>query len=316
MPAAPPASADEIGRSVIFLPSATDSEQTKNEARKGAGEGNPMTLQALVMHSDDADREVAEDVVAELRRLEVHVAQPLPPETPVILVGATPQPDLVARLRSKCRRVIAISSTPDPSTWSLLDAGASDVLDLNAETASAVAARLARWSAIDAIVASDLVRNNLVGRDHRWVQALEQLVELARFGTRSVLITGQSGTGKEMAARLVHTLDPRPDKGQLVILDCTTIVPSLSGSELFGHAKGAFTGAARDRAGAFKLADGGPLFLDEIGALPLALQSELLRVVQEGTFKPVGSDRWEHASFRLVCATNRDLVAMQASDDF
>ena len=89
-------------------------------------------------------------------------------------------------------------------------------------------------------------------------------------------------------------------------------MPSLSGSEFFGHEKGAFTGAAAARDGAFELADGGTLFLDEVGELPVTLQAELLRVIQEGTFKRVGSNTWRKSSFRLVCATNRDLAAEQA----
>src|SRR6185295_226461 len=113
--------------------------------------------------------------------------------------------------------------------------------------------------------------------------------------------------GKELLARVIHALDPRPDKGELVVLDCTTIVPELSGSEFFGHERGAYTGAVGPRDGAFALAHGGTLFLDEIGELPLALQAQLLRVVQEGTYKRVGGNAWHKASFRLVCATNRDL---------
>jgi transcriptional regulator with GAF, ATPase, and Fis domain len=276
-----------------------------------------MTMQALVVRTEDAHEEVVGHLSAELRHLDVQVDPPFPPGAPVVAVGADAQPDFVARLRAAGhRRVIAVTTTPAAPSGSLLGAGASDVIDLGDQTALAVAARIRRWQAVDAIVSSDLVRNNLVGASGRWLSALEQLAEIARFSSRSVLITGPSGTGKEMAARLVHTLDRRPHKGQLVILDCTTIVASLSGSELFGHAKGAFTGAASERAGAFKLADKGTLFLDEIGELPAPLQSELLRVIQEGTYKPVGSDRWEHTSFRLVCATNRDLVAMQAAEDF
>ena len=275
-----------------------------------------MTLRAAVLPSADPDRPSCHELAAQLEELDVHVDNPAPDDAPVVVVGSHTPPELIARLRRHTRRVIAVSTNGDTYTWSLLSAGASDVLAFDGETAAAVAARLERWAAIDSMVASDLVRNNLVGAEPVWLRALEQLVEIARFSHRSVLITGESGTGKEMAARLVHTLDPRPAKGQLVILDCTTIVPSLSGSELFGHAKGAFTGAARDRAGAFKLADGGTLLLDEIGELPFSLQSDLLRAIQEGTYKPVGSDRWERASFRLVCATNRDLLAMQATNQF
>ena len=122
-----------------------------------------------------------------------------------------------------------------------------------------------------------------------------------------MLVTGESGTGKERVAQLIHELDPRPNKGKLVVLDCSTVVPSLSGSEFFGHEKGAFTGAAAAREGAFELANGGTLFLDEVGELTVALQAELLRVIQEGTFKRVGSNMWRKSTFRLVCATNRDV---------
>ena len=142
-----------------------------------------------------------------------------------------------------------------------------------------------------------------------WRSALRDIVEVGYFSDVDVLISGESGTGKELAAQLIHTLDQRPGKQDLVVVDCTTIVPSLSGSELFGHERGAFTGAVAAREGAFALADGGTLLLDEVGELPQELQAELLRVVQEGTYKRVGSNRWQKTRFRLVCATNRDLEA-------
>jgi transcriptional regulator with GAF, ATPase, and Fis domain len=121
------------------------------------------------------------------------------------------------------------------------------------------------------------------------------------------LILGESGTGKEMAARLIHQFDNRPYKQDLTLLDCSSIVPELSGSEFFGHEKGAFTNAINAREGVFATGDKGTLFLDEIGELPLHLQAELLRVVQEGTYKRVGSNQWRKTDFRLVSATNRDL---------
>ena len=93
-----------------------------------------------------------------------------------------------------------------------------------------------------------------------------------------------------------------------MILDCSNIVPELSGSEFFGHERGAFTGASAERQGAFALANGGTLFLDEIGELPLTLQAQLLRVIQERMYKRVGGNSWHRTAFRLVCATNRDLL--------
>jgi transcriptional regulator with GAF, ATPase, and Fis domain len=145
---------------------------------------------------------------------------------------------------------------------------------------------------------------------------LRQLVEVAAFSQAGVLLLGQSGTGKEAAARTVHALDRRPKKAPLVTVDCTTLTPELLGSELFGHERGAFTGATASRDGAIALADGSTLFLDEVGDLPLALQPQLLRVLQERTYKPVGANYWKTSEFRLVCATNRQLEGDIASGRF
>jgi transcriptional regulator with GAF, ATPase, and Fis domain len=219
------------------------------------------------------------------------------------------------------RRVVAIAVEENglagSSSWDLLAAGAADALTWNgATTAHELAARFQRWREVDEIVDSPIVRRNLVGDDLGWRLLLRGVVEVACFSAAPVLVTGESGTGKELIARLIHALDRRPDKGQLVVVDCTTVVPTLSGSEFFGHERGAFTGAVAEREGAFALADRGTLFLDEVGELPLSLQAELLRIVQEGSYKRVGSNRWLRASFRLVCATNRDLAAEQESGRF
>ncbi len=197
----------------------------------------------------------------------------------------------------------------DTGVWSLLRRGASDAFawdDIDDPIAQ-VAARLERWGRIDALIETPTVRNQLIGTSPAWLACLRQIVELSAFSDGPVLLLGESGTGKELLARLVHALDPRPDRRDLVVLDCTTVVPELSGSEFFGHDRGAFTGAATARDGAFALADGGTLFLDEVGELPLTLQAQLLRVVQERTYKRVGSNAWQRTSFRLICATHRDL---------
>lgn len=211
------------------------------------------------------------------------------------------------------RRLIAVSFGAGALTnalkWELLDAGAGDVLCAAEPTsAGSSAARFERWHAIDSELRSPEVVRHLVGGSRSWLRSLSGLVEAAKFGEEPVLVTGESGTGKELAARLIHALDPRTDKRQFVVIDCTTIVPALSGSELFGHEKGAYTGAASSRDGAFASADGGTLFLDEIGELPIEIQAALLRVIQEGIYKRVGSDTWRRANFRLVCATHRELT--------
>lgn len=224
--------------------------------------------------------------------------------------------------RDGTSRVVAVGLTqarlPAATRWKLIRAGASDAFawDDSGRPAAALAARLRRWAEVDELLESPLVRDNLVGVSACWRSTLRQVIEVARFTDASVLLVGESGTGKELAARLIHSLDAREKKGQLVVLDCTTVVPALSGSEFFGHERGAFTSAIAARDGAFALADGGTLFLNEVGELPLTLQAELLRVVQEHTYKRVGSNTWRQVNFRLVCATNRDLLAEEARGRF
>lgn len=218
-------------------------------------------------------------------------------------------------------RVLAVSlcALPPGEAWGLLAQGAADVTVFSGDLSAClerIAARLNRWAAIEEIVSSPLVTQNLVGKSPTFLHTVRQLIELARFTTAPVLLLGESGTGKELAARLVHALDTRPNKRELVVVDCTTLVAELSGSELFGHERGAFTGAASARDGACALADGGTLFLDEVGELPLNLQAQLLRVVQERTFKRVGGNSWLKTDFRLVCATNRDLLEEVARGNF
>ena len=131
-------------------------------------------------------------------------------------------------------------------------------------------------------------------------------VEAVAQTSASVLIQGESGTGKELVAHVIHARSPRSD-APLVKVNCASIPSELFESEFFGHVRGAFTGAHRDRAGRFQLADGGTLFMDEIGEIPLDLQGKLLRVLQEGEFEQVGGDRTRSVDVRVVAATNRDL---------
>jgi transcriptional regulator with GAF, ATPase, and Fis domain len=222
----------------------------------------------------------------------------------------------VLRETSSRSRVLAAGVHPLPRSrdvWSLLAAGAQDVVavqDDPAALAALVKARIDRWATVDGLLDSDWVTTRMIGRSPAWRSKLRELAEAARFTRSPILILGESGTGKEAAARMVHELDARPDKQRFVVLDCTTIVPELSGSEFFGHERGAFTGAVSQREGAFALANGGTLFLDEVGELPLPMQAQLLRVIQEHSFKRVGGNTWMRAEFRLVCATNRNLEQM------
>jgi DNA-binding NtrC family response regulator len=154
----------------------------------------------------------------------------------------------------------------------------------------------------------------LVGTSEGLKAALLQVQRVAPSES-TVLILGESGTGKELLARSVHQLSPRA-KGPFVAINCAAIPESLLENELFGHEKGAFTGASARKLGRVEMAQGGTLFLDEIGDLPLSLQPKILRLVQEKQFDRVGGTETRRVDLRLVTATNRDLKAMVASRDF
>lgn len=150
-----------------------------------------------------------------------------------------------------------------------------------------------------------LLRDRLIGQSAAIARVRDAIARVAPLPT-SVLLTGQSGTGKEVAARSLHTLSDRASK-PFVPVNCAAIPSDMIESELFGHLKGAFTGAARDREGLFLHAQGGTLFLDEIGELPAATQTKLLRVLEDRRVRPVGSEREVPVDLRFVFATNAEL---------
>ena len=156
--------------------------------------------------------------------------------------------------------------------------------------------------------------DSIVGESKALRAVLEQIEQVAPTSS-SVLIVGESGTGKEAMARAIHDLSPRCDR-PLIKVNCGAITPTLIESELFGHEKGAFTGANRQRQGHFELADGGTIFLDEISELPLEAQVKLLRVLQEHEFSRIGSERSIKVDVRVIAATNRDLVEMVEKGHF
>jgi transcriptional regulator with GAF, ATPase, and Fis domain len=156
--------------------------------------------------------------------------------------------------------------------------------------------------------------DDIVGRSPAIRQVLARVAQVAPMGT-TVLLLGETGTGKELLARAIHHRSPR-HSGPLIAVNCAALAPTLIESELFGHEKGAFTGATSARVGRFELAHGGTLFLDEIGELPLDLQAKLLRVLQDGEFQRVGGTRTVKVDVRILAATNRNLAQALAEGRF
>jgi DNA-binding NtrC family response regulator len=147
----------------------------------------------------------------------------------------------------------------------------------------------------------------------RRVEALVRKVAQQRV---SVLLNGESGVGKEVAAKLIHSLDPRANKKEFIAVNCAAIPETMLEAEFFGYEKGAFSGATRQHKGYLERADHGTLFLDEVGELPASMQAKLLRALQEKCFFRLGSEKTTHSDFRIIAATNRDLVADMNAGSF
>ena len=156
--------------------------------------------------------------------------------------------------------------------------------------------------------------DDIVGHSEPLLRTMRDVDQVAPADT-TVLILGETGTGKELVARAIHAASPRRDR-PFIKINCAAIPATLMESELFGHEKGAFTGAAKSRHGRFALADGGTIFLDEVGELPLDLQGKLLRVLQEKEFEPIGAMRTRKVDVRVLAATNRDLLQGVRSGEF
>ncbi len=157
-------------------------------------------------------------------------------------------------------------------------------------------------------------RQSIVGKSSA-IQSVFDIIDRVGPSATNILITGESGTGKEVVARALHNCGPRSAKS-FIAINCTAIPESLMESELFGHAKGSFTGAISDKKGLFEEAQGGTIFLDEIGDMDMGLQAKLLRVLQERTIKPVGSNQFKTIDVRVIAATHKDLKKAIANQTF
>ena len=158
-------------------------------------------------------------------------------------------------------------------------------------------------------------RTQIVGSSEA-MREVYDLIEQVAPARSTVLVTGESGTGKEVVARAIHFTSPRAESGQFVAVNCSNIPSELLESELFGHTKGAFTGAVAAKKGLFEVADGGSIFLDEISTIPPETQARLLRVIQEREFTPLGDTHPRRVDVRIIAATNTDLQRAVKSGEF
>ena len=251
---------------------------------------------------------IVQDIDAEPLFLFRAVPRPLlPPETvafialPIELNHVTVGVLACHRIRSRQRHL-----NDDIALLRVLATLAGQMLQLEALVAEQTRQLEARNAVLANALNAKTARYGLIGNSPPLLQALSELERVSQTQA-TVLLLGESGTGKELFARAVHLASGRRDR-PFIKVNCSAIPDTLFESELFGHERGAFTGASNARPGWFEQADGGTIFLDEIGELPLALQSKLLRTLQEGTLVRLGGQRELKVNVRLVAATNRDLA--------
>ena len=239
----------------------------------------------------------------------------LPPETvafialPITAKGQTLGVLACHRIRSRQRHL-----NDDLALLRVLATLAGQLLQLQQLVSEQTSQLEARNTQLAHALQTHAARYGLIGSSPALLQALSELEQVSQASV-SVLLLGESGTGKELFARAVHLASGRRDH-PFIKVNCAAIPETLFESELFGHEKGAFTGAVAARPGWFEQADGGTLFLDEIGELPLGLQSKLLRTLQEGTLVRLGGRREQRVNVRLVAATHRDLSAVVQAGRF
>jgi DNA-binding NtrC family response regulator len=235
---------------------------------------------------------------------------------------------LITTLRDKIAFIICVTACPRESELAivcqLLLAGATHVIDAKADDFSfqlrmhveRAAERMLAAEAEEEILRSIMSAASFAGQSTAILSLFRSLRGVSSMTELPVLITGETGTGKELIASAIHGLDSKRSRQPFVAINCAALPEQLSESELFGHQKGAFTGAERERVGLFRSAEGGVLFLDEVGELSLSLQSKLLRVLQSSRLRSVGADREVTINVRVVAATNRRLEQLVQDGTF
>jgi DNA-binding NtrC family response regulator len=297
--------------------------------KRGSGEVNMAAVRALVVDDESELRRLYQEVLKSCN-YEVDVSERgdtglnlLKERSYRLLISDYMMPGMdglelisqAKRFQPDINAVLITGYATTERVVSAMRAGASWVLEkpVELEKIEELARQLTRPQ--DGINSSHLLGEDFVSAFHGRMAELAELVKKVAATDCTVLISGESGTGKELVARAIHRLSRRKD-GPFVPVNCGAIPETLLESELFGHTKGAFSGAIRDRPGRFALADGGSIFLDEIGEMSQVFQVKLLRVLQERCFEPVGGTRQVYSDFRVIAATHRDLATMVEEDAF
>ncbi len=276
-------------------------------------EKDPELLEKLTRRLEEA----GVNVTATAPRSEEELAH-WQPEGHLIVAGQHP---LFADLKVLARSawptpLIALLPTLDPQD--IVEAarsGAMDVFDRSAGI-NQIADWVTYWcKQHEASQSTRRLSDHFYSDTCSFMKTLQSTIERVALTDSTVLIVGETGTGKELAARQVHRISPRREQ-PIITVNCAAIPETLIESELFGYEKGAFTGATNNRVGLIEAASGGTLFLDEIGELPLAAQARLLRFMQEGEIRRIGSVTSKKVDVRLVCATHRNLAALSEHNEF
>ena len=240
------------------------------------------------------------------------------PNADVVVLGQHPLASHLAQL-SRCVWPAPVAALlPNYDTRQIMQAakaGAIDVFDRTAPPADIAAWLHDLCQQQSQLASGDRAQSHYVSESCSAMQALQDQIERVARTDSTVLIVGETGTGKELAAREVHRIGARADR-PVITVNCAAIPDTLIESELFGYEKGAFTGATSNRVGLIEAADGGTLFLDEIGELPLAAQARLLRFMQEGEIRRIGSVESSSVDVRLICSTHRNLMELENTDAF
>ena len=237
----------------------------------------------------------------------------IPVTTDVGTLIANPRLDLIIDVTGSADVAREIQRLKPPSAEVMGGAGAKFMWDLLAERQRSEELE-DRYSLMLRELRAQAEGDFILGQNAKMREIAEQIARVAPTPT-TVLIRGESGTGKELVARAIHRSSNLRDK-PLITVNCTALTPTLMESELFGHKRGAFTGAVTDKAGLFEKADGGTIFLDEVGDMPLEMQGKLLRVLQAGETKPVGDVVTRKVRVRVIAATNRDLEKALGTGEF